>query len=70
MVVVRESALLNLTTTFFWRNKMLELLKDLVTIDIGVNNVVFNAKWMLFWPVVIFTGYVYWRAIRSFMPKK
>ena len=49
---------------------MLELLKDLVTIDIGVNNVVFNAKWMLFWPVVIFTGYVYWRAIRSFMPKK
>ena len=46
---------------------MEELLKNLINIQVSLDNVVFTAKWMVFWPMLLLTGYVYWRAVKSFI---
>lgn len=49
---------------------MLEFIKDLMTITVNADNVGFDFKWMAFWPIILFTGFVYWRAAKSFIVKK
>ena len=49
---------------------MLEFIKNLMMISVSADNVSFDFKWMAFWPVILFTGFVYWRAIKSFLVKK
>ena len=54
----------------FGELKMEELLKNLINVQISLDNVVFTAKWMAFWPFIALHGFIIWRAVKSFMPKK
>ena len=48
---------------------MEELLKNLINVQISLDNVVFTAKWMVFWPIMILQGFIIWRAVKSFIRK-
>lgn len=49
---------------------MLETLRNLVGIQMSFDMAIITAKWIVLWPYLIFSGYIVWRAIKSFLPSK
>lgn len=45
------------------------LLKNMLSLRVSLDSVVFTAKWMVLWPIAILQMLVIWRAIKSFLPK-
>ena len=46
---------------------MIELLKHLISFNVGLDTIAINIKWMLLWPIVVVSLYVHYRAVKSFI---
>jgi len=46
---------------------MIDLLKNLISFNVGIDTIAINIKWMLLWPVVAISIYIHYRAVKSFV---
>jgi len=49
---------------------MLEFIKELIYLEINGDSILFNIKWIAFWPIILIQLWILKRACKSFANEK
>lgn len=49
---------------------MSDVIKELIQIQLTPNQIMFTGKWLIAVPFILVNTWIYWRALKSFAPRK